>query len=78
MSETTGKEFDARCETELGVTRELRVGRAILQEVTCGEVTFQRCEEVLYCDAVAWAGASTGEQPRNKEDDKPISSKTIG
>jgi hypothetical protein len=78
MSETTGREFDARRETELGVTRELRVGGAILQEVFCREVAFQRCEEVLCRDAVPWAGTSTGEQPWNKEDDKPASSKTIG
>jgi hypothetical protein len=78
MSETTGREFDARRETKLGVTRELRVGGAILQEVVYGEVTFERCDEVLCCDAVAWAGTSMGEQPRNKEDDKPASSKTIG
>jgi hypothetical protein len=41
MSKAPRREFDTWRETELRVTRELRVGCAILQEVIYGEVTFQ-------------------------------------
>jgi len=41
MSEAPRGEFDTWRETELRMTRELRVGCAILQEVIYGEVTFQ-------------------------------------
>jgi hypothetical protein len=56
MPETPRGEFDAWRETELGVTWELRVGCAILQEVIYREVTLQCCEKVLGRDAVAWEG----------------------
>lgn len=54
MPEAPRREFDAWRETKLGVTRQLRVGCTILQEMFCGEVTIQCCEEVLCGDAVAW------------------------
>lgn len=53
MSEAPGRKLDPRREAELGVTRELRVGCAILQEMFRGDVTFQCREEVLCGDAVA-------------------------
>jgi len=55
MSETSRREFDAWRESEFWVARELRVGCAILQEVICGDVTFQCRKEVLCGNAVAWA-----------------------
>jgi len=58
MSEASRREFNTWRETELRVTRELRVGCAILQEVIYGEVTFQCREEVLCSDAMAWARRS--------------------
>jgi hypothetical protein len=53
MSEASGREFDAWRKAELGVAWKLRIGGAIVQEVIHGEVTFQRGEEVLSCNAVA-------------------------
>ena len=78
MPETAGREFDARGESELRVTGKFRVGRAILQEVFCGEVALQRCEEILCRDAMAWGGASATEKSRDKDDHRPASSKTTG
>jgi len=80
MPETPRREFDARRETELGVTREFRVGCAILQEVISGDVTLQCCEKVLSRDAMACTGTiiKPNNQSQRKGVHEPASSKTIG
>jgi hypothetical protein len=56
MSEAPRREFDAWCETEFGMTRKLRIGFAIMQEMFRREVSSERREKVLSCDTMAWAG----------------------
>lgn len=54
MSETARGELDSRCETKLGVTRELGVGFTVVEEVLRGEMAFDGGEEILRRDTVTW------------------------
>jgi hypothetical protein len=54
MSEAPRGEFDARGETELGMTRKFRICFAIVEEMFRGDVTFECREKVLCRDAVTW------------------------
>jgi hypothetical protein len=42
MSEAPRREFDAWRETKLGMTRKLRIGFAIMEEMFRGEVSLER------------------------------------
>ena len=53
MAETSGGELDTGSESQFGVTGELRVSLAIMQEVLGGEGAFQRGEQILGSDTMA-------------------------
>lgn len=53
MSETTRAELDTSGQAELRVTRELRVGSAVVEELVGGKGAFESGEEVLSGDTVS-------------------------
>lgn len=52
MSETTRAELDTSSQAKLGVTRELRVGSAVVEELVGGESALESREKVLGSDTV--------------------------
>src|SRR5882757_5099852 len=47
VPEATGREFNSRSQTQLGVTGKLRVGSAVVEKVFWGDGPFESGEQVL-------------------------------
>ena len=55
VAETAGGELDSGSETKLRVTGQFGVGFAIMEEMLCGDMTFDRSDEILCRNTVSYS-----------------------
>ena len=66
VSEATRGEFDTWRKTELRVTWKFRFSCSVMQEVLRGDMSFERGEKVLRCDAVTCTNTLASENPASE------------